>query len=117
MVRPRNPIELLELTGALADNLVRRRLPDPKSKPPIGNPLEHLPLAESATWCEFGANAPAGVLTAGDRRVLEMGLAPGREAPIEPARGQNGPTLRACMAKLGALPASRRGASGQQPGT
>ena len=74
MARLRKPTEVLELAGTFLDNPTRRRLPGPTSELPIGGPPEHVVPHEAAAWREFVANAPAGVLTGGNRWVLEIGL-------------------------------------------
>ena len=67
----RKPTELLELSGAFQRNPNRRRPVEPKSPHPIGEPPACLAPDEAGCWREFVSNAPAGVLTAGDRWALE----------------------------------------------
>jgi hypothetical protein len=74
--------EVLELTGAFLKDPTRRRLPGPKSGLPVGGPPEHLAPHEAAAWLEFVANAPAGVLTGGDRWVLEWRAGSWRRAAV-----------------------------------
>ena len=107
MARSRKPTEVLELTGAFLDNPARRRLPGPKSPYPIGEPPEHLAADESATWLEFCTHAPAGVLTAGDRWVLEMAARLMAKSRREGLLAAELGHLRACLTELGASPASR----------
>ncbi len=104
----RKPTELLALSGAFEKNPQRRRPVGPKSPHPIGEPPACLAPDGAATWREFVANAPAGVLTSGDRLALEClaclvakGRRPGGLSGAE--LGQ----LRGFLSELGATPASR----------
>jgi hypothetical protein len=67
----RKPTELLALSGAFEKDPKRCRPVGPKSDRPIGDPPACLTPDEAACWREFVANAPAGVLTSGDRWALE----------------------------------------------
>ena len=107
MARPCKPTEVLELTGAFLDNPARRRLPGPKSELPIGEPPGYLAPDEAAAWREFVGNAPAGVLTGGDRWILEVAarlMARSRWQGLTTAETGH---LRACLSELRASPASR----------
>ena len=109
----RKPTELLELSGAFAKNPqrrrpVRRRPVAPKSPHPIGDPPACLGPDEAAAWREFCRDAPAGVLTSGDRAALEA-----TARLIAKARRPGGLSgaelghLRGFLSELGASPASR----------
>jgi len=98
--------EVLELTGAFLKDPTRRRLPGPKSGLPIGGPPEHLAPHEAAAWLEFVANAPAGVLTGGDRWVLEIACRLMAKSRREGLLAAETGYLRACLTALGAWPAS-----------
>ena len=68
----RIPTEIHELNGSFIHNPQRR----PKSAPPkslraLGQPPGYLSEDERALWGEIVENAPAGVLTSGDRHVVE----------------------------------------------
>ncbi len=67
----RKPTELLALSGAFEKTPQRRRPIGPKSDKPIGEPPGYLAPDEAAAWREFVRDAPAGVLTGGDRWILE----------------------------------------------
>ncbi len=71
MARPRKPTELLVLTGGYRPDRHGQRRHAPKSDRGIGEPPACLAPDEAACWREFVSNAPAGVLTAGDRWALE----------------------------------------------
>ena len=72
MARPREPTELLILTGGYRPDRHARRRSAPKSERPIGEPPGHLAPDEAAAWREFCRDAPAGVLTSGDRWAVEL---------------------------------------------
>ena len=104
----RKPTELLELSGAFEKNPQRRRPIGPKSERPVGDPPPHLAPDEAAAWREFCRDAPAGVLTSGDRWALEATvrlIAKGRrpEGLLAAELGH----LRALLGEMGATPASR----------
>ncbi len=108
MPRPRKPLELLELTGGYRPDRHGQRRAAPKSERPIGDPPPHLAPDEREAWREFVADAPAGVLTSGDRLALEClarlvakGRRPGGLSGAE--LGQ----LRGFLSEMGASPASR----------
>ncbi len=71
MPQPRKPIELHELAGTFRADRHGQRRAAPKSDRGIGDPPACLGPDEAAAWREFVANAPAGVLTSGDRVALE----------------------------------------------
>ncbi len=104
----RKPTELLTLSGAFEKNPQRRRPVGPKSDRPIGEPPACLAPDEAGCWAEFVSNAPAGVLTSGDRWALEAVA----RLMAKPAGG-GGLTsaetghLRGFLSELGASPASR----------
>ena len=67
----RKPTELLELSGVFQRNPNRRRPVEPKSPHPVGEPHPSMAEDKRACWREFVSDAPAGVLTSGDRWALE----------------------------------------------
>ena len=81
---------------------------DPKSTAPIGEPPAWLAPDEAAAWREFVANAPARVLTAGDRWTLALAAKLmaefRRDEAVSP--GRVGLLMR-CLGELGATPAAR----------
>jgi hypothetical protein len=70
--RPPKPVELHHASGTFRPHRHAGRRAAPESNHPIGTPPPHLAPAEAAAWTEFADAAPAGVLTSGDRWVLEM---------------------------------------------
>ena len=72
MARPRTPTEILELRGAFQANPSRRRPATPKSNKELGLPPKGLTDIEQACWAEIVTNIPPGVLTAGDRVIVEV---------------------------------------------
>ena len=108
MPTPRKPLKVLELSGAYRADRHGQRRAAPKSDRPIGDPPACLAPDEAAAWREFVSNAPAGVLTSGDRwaleavaRLMAKGRRPGGLSGAE--LGQ----LRGFLSELGASPASR----------
>jgi hypothetical protein len=71
MPTPRKPVEVLELSGGYRADRHARRRAAPKSPHPIGEPPPSLQADEADCWREFCRDAPAGVLTSGDRWTLE----------------------------------------------
>ncbi len=108
MPTPRKPVELLELAGTFRPDRHARLRGAPKSDRGIGDPPACLGPDEAAAWREFVSNAPAGVLTSGDRVALEC-LA----VLIAKARRPGGLSgaelgqLRGFLSEMGASPASR----------
>jgi hypothetical protein len=107
MPAPRKPTELLELSGAFIANPQRRRPIGPKSTRAIGEPPDIMSADEQACWHEFIANAPAGVLTSGDRMCLELVARLVAKNRREGLTGAELSNLRALLSELGATPAAR----------
>jgi hypothetical protein len=103
----RKPTELLELSGAFDEHPNRRRPVGPKSERGIGDPPPSLAPDEAACWHEFIANAPAGVLTSGDRTTLEALARLWAKSRREWLIGSEWSNLRSLLGELGATPASR----------
>lgn len=74
--RPRKPTAVLEDTGAFAKDPQRRaaRENEPQPNGPIGEPPDYFNQTEVAIWAEFVDEAPDGVLTKADRKVLELAV-------------------------------------------
>ena len=102
----RKPTGLLALSGAFEKNPQRRPV-GPKSDRPIGGPPACLVPDEAACWREFVANAPAGVLTSGDRWALERLCCLMARSRREGLTGGELGHLRALLGEMGASPASR----------
>lgn len=107
MPRPRKPTELLELQGSFEVHPERRRPIGPKSALGIGDAPEELRPDEAGCWYEFIANAPAGVLTSGDRWALERACCLQAKARREGLSPPELGHLRGYLTELGATPASR----------
>ncbi len=110
MPRPRKPTEALILTGAFQKNPSRRRAIGPKSDAGLGEPPRHLTQAEADCWREAAANAPPGVLTSGDRWIVEVAsrlMAKLRGAGVGGMRGAELSQLTGSLAKLGWTPSDR----------
>jgi hypothetical protein len=73
MPRPRKAAALLERSGSFNKDPQRRRV-DPVASGPVGDPPPTLADEFHATWYEVAYEAPAGVLTASDRALLEIGV-------------------------------------------
>ena len=107
MPPPRKPTGVLELSGAFEKDPKRRRPPSPKSAEPIGDPLARLAPDEAACWREFCRDAPAGMLTSGDRWALEALARLMAKSRREGLTGAETGHLRGFLTELGASPASR----------
>jgi hypothetical protein len=94
--RPRKPLEMLELTGHYRSDRHSQRRHAPKSDRPIGDPPACLAPDGAACWREFVGNAPAGVLTSGDRVALEvlsrLAWSGQRKRPVIPCADLGGDT-------------------------
>ena len=108
MARPAKPVELHELSDTYRRDRHARRRAAPKSPHPIGDPPACLAPDEAAAWREFCRDAPAGVLTSGDRWAVELvarlvakGRRPGGLTGAELGH------LRGLLGECGATPASR----------
>ncbi len=108
MPMPRKPDEMLDITATFRRDRHARLRGVPKSDRGIGDPPACLAPDEAAAWREFVSNAPAEVLTGGDRLALEClarlvakSRRPGGLSGAE--LGQ----LRGFLSELGATPASR----------
>ena len=74
MAQPRKPSAILERNGAFAKNpdRARARANEPKDMIPLGPPSDTLTEEETETWHELVQEAPAGVVTEADRRIMEV---------------------------------------------
>ena len=77
MGRPRKPTQVLEDTGAFKINPSRglARANEPKSEGSIGAAPKFFDTEEREIWQEFVDEAPRGVLTKADRKILELAVA------------------------------------------
>lgn len=109
MARPRKPTKILELKGAFKKDPQRKRLSEPKSDTPLGDPPKHLRKKVQGIWCEIASHASPDVLTASDRIALELAaelLFEFRIDPIEfPANKLS--RLESLLAKFGMNPSDR----------
>jgi hypothetical protein len=107
MPYPRKPVELHELSGTFRADRHGRRRAAPKSDRPIGDPPPSLQADEAACWSEFVSDAPAGVLTSGDRWALEALARLHAKSRRDGLTGAELGHLRGFLSELGASPASR----------
>ena len=107
MPMPRKPLEVLELSGTYRADRHARLRGAPKSERGIGDPPACLAPDEAGCWREFVSNAPAGVLTAGDRWALEALARLHAKSRREGLSGAELGQLRGFLSELGATPASR----------
>lgn len=107
MPAPRKPTEVLSLTGAFRKNPQRARPVGPKSSRPLGDPPAYMAEDEAACWAEFVANGPAGVLTSGDREVVELIARLMAKFRRDWLNGAELATLKTSLGELGRTPASR----------
>lgn len=110
MARISQPRELAELKGATRQNPQRYRKQPAKSAVPLGAPPAYFKGKELQAWKELEAYAAAGVLTAGERPVLEVTCRLMAEmrtnfAEMPSARIS---ALISCLARLGLTPADRQ---------
>jgi len=74
MPTPRKPTEVLELSGAFRKDPQRRRPVGPKHESGLGDPPSYLSEAERICWGEIVDNSPPGVLTQGERWIVEIAV-------------------------------------------
>lgn len=107
VARPRTPTNVLRLRGAFRRNPQRARR-DPEPAGELGEPPAHLTELELACWRELVAMSAPGVLTAGDRWMVEIAarlMAEYRSgAEFRPARLTR---LHSALAALGLSPSDR----------
>lgn len=107
MPAQRTPTEVLERRGSFDVHPERRRDVGPKNDRPLGPAPARLKGKQLEAWNELVAAAPAGVLTAGDRAIVELAarlLATSWRARL---KGGEISQLRGCLASLGLTPADR----------
>jgi len=76
MPRPRKPTQVLEDKGAFKHDPARAeaRKNEPKQLKPLGDPPDYFDQTHIAVWNEYVEECPRGVLTSGDRKVLELAV-------------------------------------------
>lgn len=107
MPQPRKPTEVLQLRGTFKHNPKRTRDVGPKSAKDVGQPPPYLTEDERACWFEGIENAPAGVLTSGDRWHLEMVSRLMAKFRRDWLTGAEMSQLGQALSKLGWTPADR----------
>lgn len=121
MPRPRKPTHLLAVTGGLAKNPARYadRAHEPTDERELGDPPPNLAPSQQAVWREIEQLSLPGVLTHGDRLIVEVAAVllaqfrlAGNLMPL-PAIAR----LQSILGELGMTPASRSkvSASGVKP--
>jgi hypothetical protein len=109
MPKPRTPMSILALTGAISKNPARYadRLNEPVSIAPIGDAPAAFNKARRAIWDEIVSLVPDGVLQRSDRLIVELishlvyDLRTGESTIASIAQ------LRMALASLGMTPADR----------
>ena len=98
MGRSRKPTAVLDATGAFAKNPQRKaaRENEPEPNGPIGDAPDYFNQTELSIWDEYVDEAPAGVLTKGDRKTLELAVRLTAKARFE--RAATGKWIR-CLAR------------------
>lgn len=117
MARIPQPREVAELKGSDRKNPQRYRKQPAKSGYELGLPPDYMEGDAKAVWFELDTYAAAGVLTGGDRLVLEVTatlIAEFRRAPAEFSAAKIG-HLVGCLARLGLTPADRQRIGVEKP--
>lgn len=117
MARIPQPREVAELKGATRHDPQRYRKVPAKSAFALGQPPDYMAADAKAGWFELETYAAAGVLTGGDRLVLEVTatlLAEFRRDPSEFSAARLG-HLIGCLARLGLTPADRQKLGTEKP--
>ena len=110
MARHAQPRELAALKGADRKDPQRYRKTPPKSSFDLGNAPDELSETQKAAWFELQSYAPDGVLTGGDRHMMELAsklLAESRENWLDFSAARMG-HLIGILARLGLSPADRQ---------
>lgn len=110
MARIPQPRELAELKGSTRHDPQRYRKEPAKSDFPLGQSPDYLDDGAKAVWFELETYAAKGVLTGGDRMVMEVTcglMSEFREDPRKFAAAKIG-HLISCFARLGLTPADRQ---------
>jgi hypothetical protein len=106
MGRTRTPTVVLERAGSFRRHPERRRV-DPPSGGTLGLPPAAMTDDEKACWAELAAIAPVGVLSKGDRFIVEVIVKLMVEHRTEGLSGAKLTALTSGLAKLGLSPADR----------
>lgn len=110
MTRIAQPREVAELKGATKHDPQRYRSQPAKSEYPLGQCPEYMRPEEGAVWFELETYAAKGVLTGGDRMVMELTCALMAEFRSDTRAfsaakiGQ----LVGCLARMGLTPSDRQ---------
>jgi hypothetical protein len=110
MARHAQPREVAELKGATRHDPQRYTMEPVKSEFELGQAPQHLSPAAQAAWFELSTYAPKGVLTGGERLLIEVTanlIAEYREDPRAFAAAKIG-HLIGSLARLGMSPADRQ---------
>lgn len=117
MARIPQPREVAELKGADKRNPQRYRKEPAKSAYELGQPPDYMAADAKAVWFELETYTASGVLTGGDRLVLEVTatlVAEFRRDPTEFSAAKIG-HLIGCLARLGLTPADRQRIGVEKP--
>lgn len=96
------------LNGAFKHDTKRARPIGPKAHGVLGDPPPILTAAECACWSELAENAPAGVLTSGDRLQVELVARLLARFRADWLSGQEMAQLTGGLARMGMTPADRK---------
>ncbi|MDQ3169460.1 MAG: hypothetical protein M3Q55_04875 [Acidobacteriota bacterium] len=110
MARHAQPREVAALKGAAKVHPERYRKEPPKSAHDLGDAPAHLSAAAQAVWFELAEYSPRGVMTGGDRMLMEtlcVLVAEFRSAPNDFAAAKIGHMI-GCLARMGLTPADRQ---------
>lgn len=117
MTRIAQPREVAELKGATKHDPQRYRKEPAKSEFALGAAPDHLSALEKGVWFELETYAAKGVLTGGDRLVLEMTsvLVAQFRADKKGFPAAKIGHLIGCLARLGLTPADRQKIGTEKP--
>ena len=110
MGRVKQPREVAELKGAVAHDPQRYRMEPAKSDYEMGLPPDHLTEGAKGVWFELSTYAAKGVLTGGDRMLMELTsvlMDKFRTSPNDFPSAQIG-HLISCFARMGLTPSDRQ---------
>jgi phage terminase small subunit len=110
MARHAQAREIAELKGATRHDPQRYRKEPPKSEFVLGEAPSHLDVGAKAVWFELETYAAKGVLTGGDRMVMEtlcVLFSQFRADPEGFSAAKIGHVI-GCLARLGLTPADRQ---------
>jgi len=117
MGRIPQPREVAELKGATRHDPQRYRKEPAKSEYALGQPPDYMAADAKAAWFELETYTAKGVLTGGDRMVLELTASLIAHFRRDPEGFSSSKTaqLIGCLARLGLTPADRQKIGFEKP--